>query len=151
MCSMGLPPLCRYFRGGVILFFGVLLKPRGTDLGSLLGVCLSSWGGRLLIGGPCAFWGPGVLIWGPFWVSVWGLGVEACRQQLKYKKIAPVSSALPILPKRLPPSVLAVRCDLRVLRIQNRKTNTQITRYSEHTRGKPFGHNGQSARLGCDV
>ena len=22
---------------------------------------------------------PGVLIWGPFWVSVWGLGVEGCR------------------------------------------------------------------------
>ena len=85
---------------------------------------------------------PGVLIWGPFWVSVWGLGVEGCRfggpfggrgadsgpfwvsvwcpgvegcrQQLKTSKIAPLSSARPVLLKRLPPSVLAVPRDLRV-------------------------------------
>ena len=85
---------------------------------------------------------PGVLIWGPFWVSVWGLGVEGCRfggpfggrgadsgpfwesvwcpgvegcrQQLTTSKIAPFSSATPVLIKRLPPSVLAVPRDLRV-------------------------------------
>ena len=57
---------------------------------------------------------PWVLIWGPFWVSVWGLGVEGCWQQLKTSKIAPFCSARPVLPKRFPPVVLAVRRDLRV-------------------------------------
>ena len=56
-----------------------------------------------------SFWGPGLLIWGPFRVSVWGLGVKSCRQQLKPSKIAPLCSARPVLAKRLPPSVLAVR------------------------------------------
>ena len=49
---------------------------------------------------------------GPFWVSVWCPGVEGCRQQLKTSKIAPLSSARPVLLKRLPPSVLAVPRDL---------------------------------------
>ena len=40
-----------------------------------------------------------MLIWGPFWVSVWGLGVEGCRQQLKPTKIAPLCSARPLLVK----------------------------------------------------
>ena len=33
------------------------------------------------------------------------------RQQLKTSKITPVSSGLPVLPEKLPPSVLAVRGD----------------------------------------
>ncbi len=48
---MRLPPLCRYFRGGLLFglisFLGLLLEPRGADLGFLFGVCLGSWGGRL--------------------------------------------------------------------------------------------------------
>ena len=49
-----------------------------------------------------------MLIWGPFWVSVRGPGVEGCRQQLKDAKFAPLSISKPVLPKRLPPSVLII-------------------------------------------
>ena len=105
---MRLPPLCRFFRGGVlfglILFLGVLLEPR-------------------------------VLIWGPFWVSVSGLGVQGCRQQLQDAKIAPLCSARPVLPKRLPPSVLAVRRDLHGLQCPK-------------SLNKHANHDGQRAQTG---
>ena len=35
--------------------------------------------GSYVRGGLLVDLSPGVLIWGPFWVSVWGLGVEGCR------------------------------------------------------------------------
>ena len=54
---MRLPPLCRYFRGGVTTFrlnfiFEILLKPRGADLESLLGVCLGSCVDTFVFEGP---------------------------------------------------------------------------------------------------
>ena len=52
LCSMRLPPLCRYFR-----FWGVLLGDRGADLGPLLGVSLGSCVDTSVFEGP--FWGPG--------------------------------------------------------------------------------------------
>ena len=52
------------------------------------------------------------------------------------------------MPKRLPPSVLAVRRDLRVLQYPTSQTNTQITRDSEHIRGKPLGQTGPGAADG---
>ena len=42
-----------------------------------------------------SFWRPGVLIWDLFWVSVWGLGVESCRQQLKTSKQHPSAAPGP--------------------------------------------------------
>ena len=95
---MRLPPLCRYFRGGLlfglILFLGVLLEPRDADLGSLLSVSLGSWGGRL----------------------------PAAAENLKNR------TPLPVLPKGLPPSVLAVPRDLRVFPYPK----SQSARYLQH-------------------
>ena len=93
-----------------------------------------------------SFWGTGVLIWGPFWVSVWGLGVEVCRQQLKTSKIAPLCSARPVVPKRFPPSVLAVRRDLRVFPYPKSHKNAPITRDSLSPGVQTGGSNSQSAR-----
>ena len=86
---MSLPPLCRC-RRCLILFLEVLLGARGADLGSLLDDLGS------LLGVSFGSWEKG------------------CRQQLKTSKTAPLCSARPVLPKRLPPSVLAVPRDLRL-------------------------------------
>ena len=99
---MRLPPLCRYLRG-LILFLGVLLGARGADLGSLLADL------GTLLGVSFGFWEKG------------------CRQQLKTSKTAPLCSARPVLPKRLPPSVLAVRGDLVVFPYPKSSKNMQIT------------------------
>ena len=106
-------------------------------------LCWCFWGPGLLICGP--FW----MIWGPFWVSVWGLGVEGCRQQLKTSKTAPLLSGLPVLPKKCPPFVLAVRCDLLVFPYPKSSKNTQITTYSEQRRRTPVWLKGQTARDVC--
>ena len=76
-----------------------------------------------------------MLIWGPFWVTAWGLGVEGCRQQLKDAKIAPLCSGRPVLTKRLPPSVLAFRRDLRGFQCQ-----TSLNKHANH--------DGQRAQTG---
>ena len=68
--------------------------PRGGDLGSLLGVSLGSWGGF-----GCQF--------GVLGRKVAGIISEPSR-------IAPLCSARPVLLKRFPPVVLAVRRDWRV-------------------------------------
>ena len=57
---MKLPPLCRYFRGGV----AGAGAGAGVGAGALFG---SFWEPGVLI------WSPFWLIWDPFWVSVSGL------------------------------------------------------------------------------
>ena len=138
---MRLPPLCSYFCGGVTC----RPDPRSADLGSLLGVCLGSWGGRLPFWGP--FGGPPADLGSLLGVS--GPGVEGGRQQLKTSKIAPVSGARPVLPKRFPPSVVAVRGDLLVFLNPESEKNRQITTYNEHRRGKSVSLKGSGAAEGC--
>ena len=46
------------------------------------GAGAGAWFGSVLEPG-VLIWGPFWMIWGPIWVSVSGLGVECCRQQLK--------------------------------------------------------------------
>ncbi len=97
----------------------------------------------------CRFGGPfeaGVLICGPFWVSVWGLGVEGCWQQLKISKIAPLCSARPVLTKRFPQSALVVRRDLRVFPYPKSQQNTRITTDSLSPGVQAENSNSQSAR-----
>ena len=66
-----------------------------------------------------------------FWVPVWCPGVESCRQQLETSKFAPFSSGLPVVAKRLPPYVLAVRGDLRVFVILDKGKNANHDRNLE--------------------
>ena len=66
-------------------------------------------------------------------------------------KIAPLFSARPGLPKRLPPSVLGIRRDLRVFLWFWTLKNMQITTDSEHRGGTPVGQNGPVIAEGCDV
>ena len=87
-----------------------------------------------------------MLIRDPFWVSVWGLGVEGCRQQLQDTKISPISSARPVLPKRFPPSVLVVHRDSVVLSYPKSHKNTPITTDSSSPGVQAEGSNSQSAR-----
>ncbi len=61
------------------------------------------------------------------------------RERKTTSKIAHLSSARPVLPKRLPPYVLAVRLDLRVfLRLWIRR-NTQITATTSTNGGSLLG------------
>ena len=53
---MRLPPLCRYFRGGV--------TGAGVGAGAGFGAGAGAGAGALF----GSFWGPGLLIWGPFWL-----------------------------------------------------------------------------------
>ena len=102
-----------------------------------------------------SFWGPGVVIWipfwviwGPFWVSISGLicslYVVICvffedfgyGKTSKSRRIASTNGgSLSILP----PSVLAIRGDLLVFRIQNlqetRKSARKASKYGEHLFG----------------
>ena len=110
---MRLPPLCRHFRGellfGLILCVGVLLEPRGADLGSLLGVCLGSWGGGLLVCGSfCLLGARGADLGSLLGVSLgsWGGSLPAATKRLKSRthlerfarfaqKVSPVCARCP--------------------------------------------------------
>ena len=75
--------------------------------------------------------------------------MEGCRQQLK-----PSKSHLSAVPGLFCPKGFPRLCSLSVVicmfcSIQNHK-NTQITRDSEHRRGKPFGHHGPDTAEGCE-
>ena len=58
---------------------------------------------------------------------------------------------MPVLPKRLPPFVLAIRRDLLVVPYPKSSKNTQITTYSEQRRRTPVWLKGQTARDVCCV
>ena len=115
----------------------------GADAGAGAGALLGS------------FWGPGLLIWGLFWLILVDLGfllgisLRSSGQQLKTSKTAPVCSARPVLPKRFPPSVLALRDDLFVFPYPKSQTNTQITTHGEHTRGQHVWLKGPGAAERC--
>ncbi len=93
-----------------------------------------------------------MLIWGPLWVSVWGFEVEGCRQQLKDTKIAPLSSARPVLPKRLPPSVLVVPRDLRAYPYPKSRKTRKSRRAASTDGGSLWGKTGLALERGaiCD-
>ena len=132
--------------------WGWVLGARCWVLGAGCWVLGAGAGAGALFG---SFWGPGVLIWSPFW-PIWGpFGCQfrVLRKRLpaavKTSKTAPLSSGLPVLPKRFPPSVLAVRGDWLVFPYPKYSTNTQITTYSEQRRRKLVWLKGQTAREGC--
>ena len=87
----------------------------GADLGSLLADLGS------LLGVSCGSWEKG------------------CRQQLKTSKTAPLSSGLPVLPKRLPP----------FFRIQNRQQTRTSPRTASTDGGNLLGNTGKPLERGA--
>ena len=107
------------------LLFGCLFGVLGWKV-AVLGVPLEAWDADS----------------GFFLVSVWCPGEECLAllrgvffDTLGTSKTASLCSARPMLPNRLPPSVLAVRRDLRVFTYQKPSKNTQITTDSKHGQG----------------